>query len=547
MTRRRVISVLTLLVVAVLGLVAAALYDRHKARVAFADMSQCMLGAEGATSANVAVRYRRHQIAPLDSAAPDWPRTCERYAKRARDLTASPFWARSDEMRDAFEAVGRMLSLGTDADTDSLVPAWAIAEQEGLIGLASSVEGPPAHPDIPTVDDLESSVVVAARTGDLLALSSEPLFGAASPGLVSANHYCWLTDDALRCVAHPFDDRQQVPLIGMHHSVAVGRGPLYRTKTDVFLASSPDRPFARADLFEGPGASSWAGPGDLTVIATGHRGTPALSVHVGGRLQSLDFEAELARLFHGDPPLRSEVLGPVRASFGYLYFLGERGGGIKLYSVRVRDDGVLVDPTELAAVTTPSAGWRVEIRSCQPDGNQPIVLVSIDDETYIVFGGPDDAKVVAAGEKGGVYRLLGCAQGRVVLDGSDPIECTRGGCAARKALDQEPRRTPFRSAEAPLDDHNLHVWVSEHGWHNGVRLELARPLRGRLNVPNRRILDDAVSGGQVHTTGLVNQLQLFGGDRAALLIVLLDDGRELALRIDATGSARPAPVEWVEP
>jgi len=64
------------------------------------------------------------------------------------------------------------------------------------------------------------------------------------------------------------------------------------------------------------------------------------------------------------------------------------------------------------------------------------------------------------------------------------------------------------------------------------------------SAPARLILDDAVDGGQVHAAGLVGELQLFGGASEALLVVLLDDGRELVMRIEADGSVRPEQVRW---
>jgi len=117
--------------------------------------------------------------------------------------------------------------------------------------------------------------------------------------------------------------------------------------------------------------------------------------------------------------------------------------------VRVGDDGVLAEPSELATVTTPEPGWQVDFRSCSPEGDQRIVIVSIADETFVVFRGPGAATTtVHSGEMSGVYRLRACSRGRVVLDGFKPMECTPKGCLLRDAFEVNwPARPPI--------DHNF--------------------------------------------------------------------------------------------
>lgn len=130
-----------------------------------------------------------------------------------------------------------------------------------------------------------------------------------------------------------------------------------------------------------------------------------------------------------------------------------------------------------------------------------------------------------------------------MLEGGKPLDCTRGGCASRDALEvnppvttaQEPR---FRTAETVLGDNALVVWGAKPGADGGVFMKLA-PSSEIGNAPARLILDDAVDGGQVEVAGLARDLQLFGGTSEALLIVLLADRRELALRNAADGSVRP--------
>lgn len=576
MTRRQLIVVVLLLVAGVGGLIGARAYDRRNARRAFADLSQCLLGPEGATSTNVSVRYRRHQLPLSEShepAALAWPRTCAPRAARLRDLASSPLLgSKSQEMREAFDNVAVLLEHGAlpagpepwrPRDAPPPIPsgpwpvgkhlavAWSLAETQGLVGETSTVEGPPAHDEVLTLDDLRSSLITPANPDAVVGLTRRPLFGAERPGFASTGQYCWAAQDTLQCVSHPHGPPPQIPLTGVSDTTSAGRAPLYATTDELFWARRPDKAIAKSNAFDAR-TSTWVGGNDLAVISSIENGQRVVAIHSRSGVSLVDFDLELTRLFGADAPQRTSTHGPIQVSFGHLYFLADRRNATQLYSVRVNDDGELDQPAELATVTTPQQGWQVHIRSCNPAPDEHIVIVDVADETFMSFrtpGAPPSALVV--GEGAGVFRLRDCNRGRVMLDGARPLECTAKGCAARDAFDVNPTETAvsrprYRTTETLLGDKALYVWGGKPGANGGVFMKLAAGAELGI-APPQLILDDAVDAGQVHVAGLAADLRLMGGTTEALLIVLLDDGRELAMRISADGSVRPAKVEWAKP
>lgn len=161
------------------------------------------------------------------------------------------------------------------------------------------------------------------------------------------------------------------------------------------------------------------------------------------------------------------------------------------------------------------------------------------------------AITVRSGEMHRVYALYGCSRGRAALRGPNTMECTAEGCKQYEAFEVEPMRGPtmesrFVTATALLGDKTLYVWGAKHPWFGGLQMKLAWGAE-LAAAPTRVILDDLVDGGEVGAAGRVRDFKLFGGTTEALLLLLLDDGRELAMRIDADGSVRPEQVRWTEP
>ncbi len=578
---KKKIVLVALASVALLGAAAGGFgyYQNRRARsqteAAFGELSQCLLG-EQTSSAEVALRFRRHQVALMGKTTEErsdgneaWPERCAKAANQLVDAADAAGLESNDgnSLKGAAEQLSKALAekRGLDNDISALLKAaWEQAEKAKIKAPRSSVAGPPEHARPATIDDIAESSYV---THDYLSMSAlhlppnpsgERFFFFDNKG-GGGPFYCRIRDEGLGCKKLPGELAKVTLALSVIGSQDPGVAPLFfagsRGEAGVYRGDTG----AKVDKLQSVGG--YARKDGAVVLLGIEEGKMVLSFQKapGEAAHHVPLDDELKTAFEdvlrAGPAEERRDKRDSKLDYENGYFntqlvhgsvfvrLWDAKLGWRVYAIAVGPDGHLQKAMKIGSLdglvsysgvepgmTACRAGDHLVLRARQSAGER---LAFFADGNWTA---PIESKATSSA-------LLDCADAQATLSESLGVStCTSASCSTlwstTKGLGDLAPRTGLQDVAATSEG-SVAIWGA--GQRGGIR---ARPVGGDSKTPTISVFfDDLVSGGKVLDVPTVTAARLIPAGKNAVLLMQTSNGLS-AWRVSAKGEVSPDRVVW---